>query len=68
MNNNTIKQELKLYDNTGGFLRAGIGGGVLFRLFLGMVGLGGMVLVLIRGTLQPLFMDGILAAAAAAVA
>ena len=73
MNNNTGRQEMQLYDNTGGFFLAGIGGGILLILFLGLAGSGGVVLLgmeLVGGNLQPLFTgeaDAAKLAAAAAV-
>ena len=71
MHKNIVRQELQLYDNTGGFLRAGIGGGVLLKLLLVLAGLGGVVEM--EDTLQPLCRGGpdatiLLAAVAASVA
>jgi len=71
MNNNTGRQEMQLYDNTGGFFLAGIGGGILLILFLGLAGSGGVVLLgmeLVGGNLQPLFTGEAEAAKLAAAA
>ena len=52
---------MQLYGNTGGFRRAGIGGGILLRLFFGLFGSGGVVVLGMEfclGNLQPLLRDG----------